>query len=194
MEKKLDRTYMEMIKLKSLEDSVFQAHCFIERALPMMIHHQLCEGLNIVSGVHQQELITFEKRKTDEVYENFKLCEGLKPNIKRFRGAIEKFTENCWKHKIGSAPFTYGERRDYWPDISTKWIRGYDKRPYRLEREVPIKRKLEELERQRNQTMEEHINYMFGCERGHVTLLVEKMIAEASATINKNVKRSQTRT
>jgi len=39
MEKKLNTTYAEMLKLRTLEDGVFQAHCFIERTLPMMIHH-----------------------------------------------------------------------------------------------------------------------------------------------------------
>lgn len=74
------------------------------------------------------ELMQFEKMKTDEIYEHYKLCEGFKPDIKRLRNAIEKFTENSWKYKIGSAPFTYGERRDYWAEM--KNIPEYDKRHY----------------------------------------------------------------
>ena len=38
-EKKLDFISNEVTKLKTLEDGVFQSHCFIERALPMLIHH-----------------------------------------------------------------------------------------------------------------------------------------------------------
>ena len=39
MSKKLELIGNEVTKLKTLEDGVFQAHCFIERTLPMMIHH-----------------------------------------------------------------------------------------------------------------------------------------------------------
>ena len=38
-EKKLEHMSNEVTKLRHLEDGVFQAHCFIERTLPMMIHH-----------------------------------------------------------------------------------------------------------------------------------------------------------
>lgn len=55
--------------------------------------------------------------KTDQVYEYSKLCEGKKPNIKKLRDAIEIFTLNAWKFKIGSAPFTYGENCDFWADM-----------------------------------------------------------------------------
>lgn len=38
-EKKVDMLGNEVIKLRQLEDGIFQSHCFIERTLPMMIHH-----------------------------------------------------------------------------------------------------------------------------------------------------------
>ena len=37
--KKINMLSNEVTKLKTLEDGVFQSHCFIERTLPMMIHH-----------------------------------------------------------------------------------------------------------------------------------------------------------
>lgn len=95
------------------------------------------------------DLLTFEKRKTDEVYENYKLCEGIKPNIKRFRRAIEVFTECAWKFKLGSGPFVYGEKKDYWPEITPKWMQQYDKRPYRTQREIANKLKIEEYDAQK---------------------------------------------
>ena len=65
--------------------------------------------------------MAFEKKKTDEVYEHAKLCEGIKPDVKRFRKCIEKFTECAWKFKIGAAPFSYGEGLDYWAEITPRF-------------------------------------------------------------------------
>jgi len=84
----------------------------------------------------------FERKKTDEVYEHFKLCEGIKPNIKRFRKSIEKFTECTWKFKIGAAPYTYGEGQDYWAEITPKYFENYDKRLYHTTRNIPIEKKI----------------------------------------------------
>ena len=86
----------------------------------MLIHHQVCEGLNIIADRNLPELMAWERLKTDEVYEHTKRCEGHKPDVKRFRRCVEKFTECAWKFRIGSAPFTYGEKLDYWPEITPR--------------------------------------------------------------------------
>ena len=109
----------------------------------MFVHHQLCEGLNVIAGENLEELMAWERKKTDEVYEHQKLCEGMRPNLKRFRRCVEKFTECAWKFKIGSAPFVYGENKDYWAEIPNKLMGSYDKREYHSLRTVPIKTKLD---------------------------------------------------
>lgn len=64
------------------------------------------------------------------------MCEGRKPNLKKFRMAHERFTENAWKYKIGAAPFTYGENKDYWSDMNH--LASYDKRNYHATRHIRI--------------------------------------------------------
>ena len=66
--KKTDIINTEVKKLRHLEDDVFQTNCFLERVLPMQIHHQLCEGLNSVAGPDLEELLAFEKEKSIELY------------------------------------------------------------------------------------------------------------------------------
>ena len=129
----------------------------------MFVHHQLCEGLNIIAGSNLAELQQFERRKTDEVYEHSKMCEGRKPNLRRFRVAHEKFTENAWKYKIGSAPFTYGEDQDYWADM--RKFPDYDKRQYSTTRHIRIEQKLKDQEASRKAQIEEHLEYLFMEER-----------------------------
>lgn len=102
----------------------------------MLIHHQVCEGLSQVVERRLPDLMEWEKKKTNEVYEHTKLCEGLKPDVSRFRKCVEKFTENAWKYQIGSAPFTYGEGKDYWAEITPKNFQNYDKRKYHVARQV----------------------------------------------------------
>ena len=58
------------------------------------------------------------------------MSEGIKPDPKRLRNCIEKYTESCWKFKIGSAPFEYGEFKDYWGDIPSRFVNTYDKRDF----------------------------------------------------------------
>ena len=91
-----------------------------------------------MAGPNLEELKAFERKKTDEVYEHSKLCEGLKPNLKQFRKCVEKFTECAWKFKIGAAPFTYGEQKDYWAEITPRSFQNYDKRVYLNSRHLPI--------------------------------------------------------
>ena len=155
----------EILSLRQLEDDVFQAHCFIERSLPMLIHHQLCEGLNVIAGRNLAELMDWERRKTDEVYEHTKLCEGIKPDVKRFRRAVEKFTECAWKFKIGSAPFTYGEYQDYWAEITPRYYANYDKRQFHSLRHVSIEKKLKEEDERYDNNMKEYISHVLVSER-----------------------------
>ena len=95
-----------------------------------------------MAGDDLTELMEWEKKKTDEVYVYNKLCEGIRPDLKRFRRAVDKFTECAWKYKLGSGPFTYGERKDYWAEITARYYNNYDKRPYFGERKVEWERKL----------------------------------------------------
>lgn len=83
--KKTDTINVEVKKLRHLEDDLFQVNCFIERILPIQIHHQICEGLNHVSGADLDDLMKFEIEKSDELYKFSKSCEGIKPSLKRLR-------------------------------------------------------------------------------------------------------------
>ena len=58
---------IEVGKLRHLDDAVFQVNCFIERTLPVMMHHQICEGLNSVAGPDLDDLMAFEKKKSEEL-------------------------------------------------------------------------------------------------------------------------------
>ena len=137
----------------------------------------MCEGLNIVAGSNLKELMAFEKKKTDEVYEHNKLCEGLQPNVKRLRRCLEKFTECAWKYKIGSAPFTYGEFRDYWAEISSKNV-TYDKRDYNATRHIAPEKKIRDAEIEKRNQMEEHLNYLFMSERDMTKAMVQQLLTQ----------------
>lgn len=39
LDKRQTASEHDIIKLKKLEDQMFQAHCFLERTLPMFVHH-----------------------------------------------------------------------------------------------------------------------------------------------------------
>ena len=130
MVRKVELVEMEVQKLRHIDEEMFQANCFIERVLPIQIHHQVCEGLNIVAGTDIQELLKFEREKSAQLSTYMKQCDGYKPGVKRLRTAMENFHHHIHKSEIGSAPFIFGEMKDYWPDIPEKQMKAYDKRYY----------------------------------------------------------------
>ena len=130
-----------------------------------------------MAGVDLPELMAFEKKKTDEVYEHSKLCEGIKPDIKKLRRCIEKFTECAWKFKIGSAPFTYGEGCDYWAEITPKFFANYDKRIYHTTRNLVPEKKLKDIDDEKKAEMEAHINHLFTTERDNTRALITSTVA-----------------
>lgn len=121
----------------------------------------------------------FERKKTDEVYEHWKLCEGRRPNLRKFRLALEKFTENAWKYKIGAAPFTYGEDKDYWCDM--RKLNDYDKRQYHVTRHIRIEQKIKDQDAARKAQMEEHLEYLFMAERDTTKALIHKELKDLKA-------------
>lgn len=98
------------------------------------------------------------------------MCEGKKPSLRKLRLATEKFTENAWKFKIGSAPFTYGENKDFWPDM--KKFADYDKRNYSTTRHLRIEQKIKDMDSARRAQMEEHLEYLFMVERDTTKALI----------------------
>ena len=68
------------------------------------------------------------------MYEHWRVSEGIKPDLKRLRTCLERFTESCWKFKIGSGPFEYGEYKDYWGEIPSRYYNSYDKREFHEKR------------------------------------------------------------
>ena len=131
-----------------------------------------------MSGADLDDLMKFEKRKTAELNEYAKVCEGIKPDVKRLRTAVEAFHDHITNFDIGSAPFTYGELKDYWPAISEKYLNTYNKRYYAEERAEPIMVKLADSEKERQTRLEEHITYLFQCERDATKLLMATAMGE----------------
>ena len=46
----------------------FQANYFIEKVLPMYVHHQIIEGLSVTAGDMLKDLETYEAVKFKEVF------------------------------------------------------------------------------------------------------------------------------
>ena len=76
------------------------------------------------------------------------------------RNAFENFHNHICKTEIGSAPFVFGELKDYWPEMPDKYLTSYDKRYYKADREPPILSKLADAERERQTRLEEYTNFM----------------------------------
>ena len=146
----------------------------------MMIHHQVCEAVNVVAGSNQEALIEFERTKTDEVFAHSKLCEGHKPDLKRFRECVENFTESAARHKIGAAPFIYGEGQDYWAEIDHRYWNNYDKRNYFKDRVDVATLKLFNERAKQKQVMEAHLNYLTMTERDLTKNLISQAVSDFS--------------
>lgn len=102
-----------------------------------------------MAGPDLEDLMKFEKKKTEELNGYTRLCEGIKPDVKRLRTAVEAFQDSITKFDLGSAPFTYGEFKDYWPDITSKHLNAYNKTDYADWRSEPILSKLADQEKER---------------------------------------------
>ena len=124
-----------MQDVKVYEDSVTQANIFIEKTLPMYVHHQIIEGLSATSGEYSQRLAEFEQRKLQEVFEYYKEVKNSPPDVKKFRTRIENFTENLIKNGSSSLPFTFGPGREYWPDMNTYDLKKHSLYMYAKDRE-----------------------------------------------------------
>ena len=47
---------------------------------------------------------------------------------------MENFHHHIYKSEIGSAPFMFGELKDYWPEMPERYLNAYDKLFYKNER------------------------------------------------------------
>lgn len=128
----------------------------------------------------------FEKIKSMELYKYSKQCEGHKPSIKRLRMALEAFHKHMYRNCYGSAPFTFGDLKDYWPDMPDKYLTTYNKKPYLDARESPILSKLADAEKERQERLEEHITFMFLGERDATKLLLATAVNDLKENMNTN--------
>ena len=102
---------------------------------------------------------------------------------------MEKFHKHIYQANIGSAPFVFGDLKDYWPEMPDKYM-DYDKTKYLSERQPPIMIKLADAEKERQTRLEEHITFLFQGERTATKLLIhtavndmkEKIMQETSSS------------
>ena len=66
----------------------------IERQMPMLIHFQICEGLQSVLGdVLPTKVMEFERKKFDEIQDFCMRFRTIPPNITVFAGRIKLLAE-----------------------------------------------------------------------------------------------------
>ena len=136
-----------------------------------------------MAGPDLEDLMKFEKKKTEELNGYTRLCEGIKPDVKRLRTAVEAFQDSITKFDLGSAPFTFGEFKDYWPDITSKHLNAYNKTDYADWRSEPILSKLADQEKERQERLEEHITHLFQCEREATKVIIHSAVSELKESI-----------
>lgn len=85
----------------------------MERSVPMLMHLQLCEGLNIVMTQDNAKIKAFQAEKLEEIYRYTKACESNVPNINLLRKRVEVIAKYFWTKDKGLVPFVFG--KDYEP-------------------------------------------------------------------------------
>ena len=68
-----------IVQMKGLEKDIHESKLFIERQLPGLIHLQLVEGLNVVSGDQAGELLEWQKHKLEELVKHDTDSAGKQP-------------------------------------------------------------------------------------------------------------------
>lgn len=97
---------------------------FSERALPILIHLQLCEGINSVVQTDQQmqNLHNFDLQKLAQLQLYVKQCETEKPTLPQFKSVLVNYLKSLNETGEGSAPFHLGKDLHYWPNMPNKKV------------------------------------------------------------------------
>ena len=178
VKKKIHSLNYELGNLTPLKDEMLQLNCFVERILPIQVHHQMCEGLNKVAGSNLSELMEFEKNKTDELHKYIKQCEGRQPSLKPLRQAFEQFHRHMQKNRLGSAPFMFGDARDNWARSRPKEPALNSIQKYATNRSSHVNNKLQKEAKDRTKVIEEMIKDALLNESEKTGQLVQRTVSD----------------
>ena len=82
-----------------------------------MIHLQLVEGLHVAALNDLEKLKEFEKSKLKELTIFALDNEGKETFIKKLKTRLDKFALTQLESNLGVAPFNFGKKMDYWPEM-----------------------------------------------------------------------------
>ena len=116
--KQLKSLDSEVANIKLMDMDVIHLKHFVERELPLLTHLQLCEGLNVVHGHFLDELKEFELSKLTEINTYNERFRGVECDIGDFSQRIRMYSAFMQDVNKGVAPFKFGERNDYWPNMA----------------------------------------------------------------------------
>ena len=118
IEKQMKILDAEMGTIRLCDKDLYQVKHFIQRELPLLIHLQLCEGLDVVSGSFLSELKVFEKKKLQELLTYYEDSKGVRIDIGDFGDRIRDYGHFLKDTDRGFFPFTLGKGHDYWAEMT----------------------------------------------------------------------------
>ena len=86
-------------KLEQEKEEWFSLKHFIERSLPLLIHIQICEGLQVVSGDYMSRLKKFEQKKLDQLLNYIEKGRGKAVKVAKFGERLKFFAEKVKEQK-----------------------------------------------------------------------------------------------
>ena len=104
---------------------------YCERTLPLQIHLQVCEALKIfaVNENLQSSLLNFDRDKLTSIMDFIRQSDRLPPNLTWLRKRLEQFGQYLDEQNLGSAPFRFGNKGDFWANMPEE-AKPYERKYY----------------------------------------------------------------
>ena len=118
----------EMGTIRVCDTDVYHMKRFIQSELPLLIHYQMCEGLDVLSGQFLPQLKNFEMKKLDELLNHNMDCAGKGIYIGEYGERIRDYGYHMKDTNRGFFPFFFGRGNDYWPGVTPTSTYKYSSR------------------------------------------------------------------